>query len=219
MFTGLIQDRGRFLRLERSPGQTRIVVETQLQTAEFVLGESIAVNGVCLTVVRYGATQFVADVSPESLQRTNLGQLQPGQSVNLERALRLCDRLGGHLVSGHVDAVGEITQRSQEGNAVRFSVRLPSALMRYVVEKGSIAIDGISLTVNAVTADAVSLAVIPHSLAETTLQTARVGTHVNIETDVLGRYVERLLGLTQNATAKPAGMSLEALARQGFLGR
>lgn len=215
MFTGLIEDVGLFLRLERSQGDTRAVIQTALPMDEIKLGDSIAVNGVCLTVVRFGNGQFVADVSPESLDRTNLGDLKAGQAVNLERALRLSDRLGGHIVSGHVDAVGEIVGRTTDQNAVRFTVRIPENLMRYVVEKGSVAVDGISLTVNKVEGNTFDLALIPHSLGQTTMEGAVVGTSVNIETDILGRYVERLLG-GRPAEKSAGSLSLDLLARNGF---
>jgi riboflavin synthase len=145
-----------------------------------------------------------------------LGHLRPGQQVNLERALRLSDRLGGHLVSGHVDGLGVVTERYQDRNAVRFTIEVPAALQRYLVEKGSVAIDGISLTVNSVSGKGFSVAVIPHSLAKTTLQERRVGSTVNIETDLLGKYVERLLR-PASERGEEGALSLDMLAKNGFL--
>jgi riboflavin synthase len=217
LFTGLIEDLGTVRQLQTGADSGRITIATGLPTAEIALGDSIAVNGVCLTVTSFGGGLFSADVSPESLSRTTLGELHPGQRVNLERALRLSDRLGGHLVSGHVDGVGQVVERSQDRNAVRFTIRMPAALSRYLVEKGSVAIDGISLTVNAVGPDTFSLAVIPHSLAKTTLQDRRVGSRVNIETDILGKYVERLLQNRGGNQAEAGSVGLEFLAKHGFM--
>lgn len=216
MFTGLIEDLGSVRELRTGSDAVRITVETAIPMDELVLGESIAVNGICLTVVSFGGGTFSADVSPETLARTNLGELTPGRSVNLERALRLSDRLGGHLVSGHVDAVGTVLQRVRDRNAVRFTFRLDAAANRFVVEKGSVAIDGISLTVNAVTEETFSVAVIPHTLDVTTLKDRAVGGRVNVETDIIGKYVERLLpGGGGPPERKP--LDLEYLAKHGFV--
>jgi riboflavin synthase len=216
MFTGLIEDLGTLRRFHKTGDSGRITVATAIPMHEIVMGESIAVNGVCLTVVDFGEGTFTADVSPESLARTNLGNLKTGSRVNLERALRLSDRLGGHIVSGHVDALGTVTERKQDQNAVRFTIEIPSAQMRYLVEKGSVTIDGISLTVNAVGENTFSVALIPHSLAQTTMQWCGVGTRVNIETDILGKYVERLLRPAETAPQK-GDISLDFLAKNGFL--
>lgn len=216
MFTGLIEDVGRLRQLVRQGGACRIVLDCRLPLAEIALGDSIAVNGVCLTVVERLAGGFAADVSPETLQSSNLGALQPGSPVNLERALRLTDRLGGHLVSGHIDACAVLQRRFRDGNAERFLFALDPAALRYVVEKGSIAIDGVSLTVNSVDAAGFGVALIPHSLAQTSLQHYAVGARVNIETDLLARYVEKLLQPAGGAIAPPAGLSLETLISNGF---
>lgn len=216
MFTGLIEDLGTLRRFARSGDSGRITVATAIPMEQIVMGESIAVNGVCLTVVAFGDGSFTADVSPESLGRTNLGQLNTGARVNLERALRLSDRLGGHLVSGHVDALGVIAERRQDQNAVRFTIEMPPSQMRYLVEKGSVAVDGISLTVNAVTDSSFAVAVIPHSLARTTLQWCEAGSRVNIETDILGKYVERLQRPAGALPGKP-DLTLDFLAKNGFL--
>ncbi len=217
MFTGLIEDLGTVRQLQTGAESGRITIATGLPMGEIALGDSISVNGVCLTVISFGGGLFSADVSPESLSRTTLGDLHPGQRVNLERALRLSDRLGGHLVSGHVDGVGTVLERFQDRNAVRFTLQLPRALNRYLVEKGSVAVDGISLTVNAVGEDTFSVAVIPLSLAKTTLQDRLVGARVNIETDILGKYVERLLSNRGSESPETASLGLEFLAKHGFL--
>ena len=216
MFTGLIEDLGsvRELRLTGEGGQ--LTVATAIPATELVLGESIAVNGVCLTVVAISRDGFTADISPETLGHSTLGRLSTGSPANLERALRFGDRLGGHLVSGHIDGVGEIVERRKEANAVRYAVRAGREICRYIVAKGSVAIDGISLTVNQVTEERFEVAIIPHTLAATTLRQARVGQAVNLEVDVIGKYVERLLGPRQDA-GTGAGIDLDTLAKHGFL--
>jgi len=216
MFTGLIEDLGKVREWRREGDRVRLVVETSLPTAEIRLGDSVAVNGACLTVVALGSGSFTADVSPETLECTNLARTTAGSRVNLERALRLGDRLGGHLVSGHVDAVALITERLQDRNAVRFTFRVPAAVNRYVAAKGSVTIDGISLTVNTVAADTFSVAVIPHTLAMTTLQEKNPGDQVNLETDMVARYIARLLGVGETGP-EAAPLSLEFLAKHGFL--
>ncbi len=215
MFTGLIQALGTIKKIDRQASSAQLHIRTELVKQDLELGESIAVNGVCLTVVSWDYESFAVDVSPETLERSTLGNLQSGQSVNLERALRLCDRLGGHLVSGHIDCIAMVRKRYDDGNVVRFEFAVGQDAMRYVVEKGSIAVDGISLTVNSVSADSFGVAVIPHSLAMTTLQQRREGAQVNIETDILGRYVEKLLG--QGGKGESRGVSLDFLAKNGFL--
>ncbi|ABA88692.1 riboflavin synthase [Syntrophotalea carbinolica DSM 2380] len=216
MFTGLIEDLGVLKRFQKTAQSGKITVATAIPMAEIVMGESIAVNGVCLTVTDFGNGTFTADVSPESLSRTNLGQLQAGSRVNLERALKLSDRLGGHIVSGHVDALGLVTKRFQDQNAVRFTIEVAESQMRLLVEKGSVTVDGISLTVNSVAERSFGIAVIPHSLSKTTLQWCEPGTQVNIETDILGKYVERLLRPAATDTEQ-GSISLDFLAKNGFL--
>lgn len=216
MFTGLIQDVGTIGKVDRRGSSAVLSIASKLVGDNLQMGESIAVNGVCLTVTDWDSTLFSVDVSPESLERTTLGTLQPGAKVNLERALRLCDRLGGHLVGGHVDCIARISRRFRDNNAVRFEYTVPRPSLRYLVEKGSVAIDGISLTVNDVSTDGFSVAVIPHSLEMTTLRDKNVGDQVNIETDLIGRYVERLL-LEEGAGPAGKGISLEFLAKNGFM--
>ncbi len=216
MFTGLIEDLGEIRELRKGSDSVRLTVATRIPMDEIRLGDSIAVNGICLTVVSFGGGLFSADVSPETVRCTTLSELGSGSIVNLERALRLSDRLGGHIVSGHVDAVATVTERLQDRNAVRFTFRLSPAANRYLVEKGSVAIDGISLTVNAVTDEGFSVAIIPHTLARTTLNDKGVGGRVNIETDIIGKYVERLFGgRCSDSSARP--VDFEFLAKHGFL--
>ncbi len=215
MFTGLIEDVGNVRAMRRGSRQARLCVATALPQDEIAMGDSIAVNGVCVTVVEQDSDSFSADVSPETLDCTNLGQLTPGAAVNLERALRLSDRLGGHLVSGHVDDVALVAARRADGNAVRFTFELAPAALRYVAAKGSVAVDGVSLTVNEVGTHSFTVAVIPHSLAQTTLKHLAVGDRVNIETDLLARYVERLLGGADVSGAST--LTMEHLARNGFV--
>jgi riboflavin synthase len=197
------------------PESSRLSLVAGSPFRDFVLGESIAVNGVCLTVDFCGDGFFQADVSPTTLEATTLGRLAPGVKVNLERALRLGDRLGGHLVSGHVDGVGSIVAREQRGNAIVFKVQPPTQLLRYLVPKGSVALEGISLTVNEVDQRCFSLTIIPHSLRKTTLQWLKAGDRVNIETDILAKYVERLV--QGGNTAGEGPINLEFLAKNGYL--
>ena len=185
MFTGLIEATGGVLE---AGGKMRIATDLEL-----AIGDSIAVNGVCLTVTALGEGWFTADAVPETLSRTTLGGLTPGRRVNLERPLRPTDRLGGHFVQGHVDGVGRLQSRAAEGDSTRLTFEAPEQVLRYVVEKGSIAVDGVSLTVAARLAGAFQVAVIPHTAAVTTLGERRPGETVNLEADVLAKYVEGLL--------------------------
>ena len=216
MFTGLIESVGKVQSLKRQgdSGQLRIIssfVEGDLQ-----LGESIAVNGACLTVTAWDQSSFSVDISPETMNCTTLGMLRPNQQVNLERALCLADRLGGHLVSGHIDCIATVRRRYQDQNTIRFEFAVPQEVMRYLVVKGSVAVDGISLTVNRVEHDMFSVAVIPHSVEKTTLKLCREGVQVNIETDLLGRSVERLLQGQKNPQ-REENLDIDFLAKNGFL--
>ena len=215
MFTGLIQSIGEVRSLESGAGVSRLRISSSLVGDDLSLGESIAVNGVCLTVTGWDDSSFSLDVSSETLRTTTLGRLLPRTAVNLERALRFCDRLGGHLVSGHIDSVGTVRQKRNEQNAVYFEFAAPGEAMHYIVAKGSVAIDGVSLTVNRVFADRFSVMVIPHSLEQTCLKERRVGDPVNIETDLIGRYVERFI--TQPGAGNTGTVSREFLAKNGFL--
>ncbi len=194
MFTGLIEAVGRIAALEPRGGDLRLSVAVgALPFADVALGESIAVSGCCLTVVDFDDRQFSADVSNESLARTTLGGLVVGAAVNLERAMLPTTRFGGHLVSGHVDGIGRVEEITADGRAQRWRFAAPAGLMRYIAEKGSVCVDGVSLTVNAVDAAAFEVALIPHTLAHTAFGEARVGQGVNLEVDLVARYVERLL--------------------------
>ena len=195
MFTGLVEDRGSIRRVDRrSDAAVLSIAPARIDTAELVDGDPVAVDGVCLTVTSAGGGQFVVLAGAETLARTTLGQLRTGSRVNLERALRTGDRLGGHMVSGHVDAVAEISARRDLGANIDIVFRAGAEVLRYVVAKGSICIDGISLTVNRVDEYSFSVALIPHTVDETTLADKHVGHKVNVEVDIIGKYVEKLLG-------------------------
>jgi len=190
MFTGIVEEKGTV----REAGANRLAVGCRTVVVDAEIGSSIAVNGVCLTVVARGADDLAFDLSEETLDRSSLGRLTPGDPVNLERPVSLATRLGGHLVQGHVDGVGEVTgvERDATGSAT-LTLRIPERLRRYVVEKGSIAVDGVSLTVAEVVREGIRIALIPHTLSMTTLGTAVPGDDVNLEVDVIARYVERLM--------------------------
>ena len=220
MFTGIIEAVGRIARIEPLGGDWRLSIQSgRLDLADVRLGDSIAVNGACLTVTALQSGGFSADVSAETLACTAFGGLRAGARVNLEKALTLSGRLGGHLVSGHVDGVGEIVSRRPEGRSVRMDVKAPAGLSRYVAAKGSICVNGVSLTVNAVEGDVFTLNVIPHTAGETTVDEWVPGARVNLEVDLLARYLERLIsGSIAAAPAAPSGaVTLELLARHGFL--
>ncbi|MBN8712918.1 MAG: riboflavin synthase [Xanthomonadales bacterium] len=195
MFTGIVRGVGHVLRLERRGGDARLLVEAgALGVDDIQLGDSIAVAGVCLTVVEWRQGTAGFDVSVETLSRTTLGRLVAGDAVNLEPALRLADRLGGHLVSGHVDGVGTVVSVAADARSQRWTFELPAGLQRYVAGKGSVCIDGTSLTVNEVAGTRFGVNLVPHTVGHTTFQARRTGDPVNIEVDLLARYVERLLG-------------------------
>jgi riboflavin synthase len=216
MFTGLIEEVGRVLKIEVWGPSARIAIAASFPPNEVRIGDSIAVNGACLTVVEKGSGAFTFDASPETISRTSFRNLRSGSPVNLERALRLSDRLDGHLVAGHVDCVAIISERREVAGNLLFTFRIPREFSRYVAEKGSVAIDGISLTVNAVGLDTFSVNIIPLTITKTTLADKRVGDEVNIETDMLCKYLERLMTARGDREAG-AGLSLELLAKNGFL--
>ena len=193
MFTGLVQGMGRVVALERSGEGARVVVETPL-VSELRAGDSIAVNGVCLSAASLQNGSFAADAMNETLTRTSLGDLTPGMEVNLELPLRAGDRLGGHVVQGHVDGVGRIASVSEDGLARRIEVEAPADVLRYVIEKGSIAVDGVSLTVAAVLSQSFTVSLIPETLQRTKLGQAEPGDRVNLEVDMFAKYVEKLMG-------------------------
>jgi riboflavin synthase len=193
MFTGLIEDVGRVGALTRKKGSAILTVETKLAARAMVRGASVAVNGACLTVVKKLKGAFTVDVSPETLARTNLAQLERGNLVNLEQSMRLQERLGGHLVTGHVDGVATVESIRKQGEFIIFDFRLPVRLGAFLVAKGSVAVDGISLTVNACRRDGFSVAIIPFTLRHTNLQARSLGDKVNIETDLIGKYVHSFM--------------------------
>ena len=218
MFTGIILGKGKVVE-KRSSGSGMILsLESDFDLTDPEEGESIAVNGVCLTAKNISTRGFTVDVSPESLDRTNLGKLSVGNRVNLERALRLSDRLGGHMVSGHVDAVSAVLERRPVGEFVQFTFGVPAGLGKYIIAKGSIAIDGTSLTVNSCDDKTFSIVVIPHTLEVTLLGTLRKGDSVNIEVDLIGKYVEKMLQADPDGPEKSqGGINPQFLARHGFM--
>ena len=217
MFTGIIQSIGTLTRIERKEGDCRLSIHTgKLPLADVKLGDSIAVSGVCLTVVAFGSDHFVADVSNETLSRTVLGEAKAGSRVNLELALLPTTRLGGHLVSGHVDGVGRVVEKRGDARSVRFVIEVPPPLAKYIAEKGSICVDGISLTVNEVDGARFGINIVPHTLKETTLGETGTGRRVNLEVDILARYLERLL-LGEKAAECGSGVTVELLKNSGFI--
>jgi len=220
MFTGIIEAIGTIRALTPKGGDVRVLVETgKLDLADVKLGDSIAVNGVCLTAVGLPGDGFWADVSRETLARTAFVDLKTGSRVNLEKALTPTSRLGGHLVSGHVDGVGEIVAREDNARAVQFRIRAPRELARYIALKGSITVDGTSLTVNAVNGAEFELTIVPHTLAETIMADYRPGRRVNLEVDLLARYLERLLLGDKAAEPSSNGISEAFLAEHGYLNK
>lgn len=215
MFTGIIEELGTVLELKRGSNSSQISIQADRVLDDVKLGDSIAINGVCLTVTGFDRHRFSADMMAETLARTNLGDLSSGHKVNLERASRLGDRMGGHLVQGHVDGIGRLAEEQVVDIARVLRIQAPSEVLKYTVAKGSIAIDGISLTVVAVFPDSFTVSIIPHTAAMTTLGFKKPGATVNLEADIIGRYVERLLKWKQ----KENGSQLSAgfLAEHGFI--
>ncbi|NLI13264.1 riboflavin synthase [Pelotomaculum propionicicum] len=216
MFTGIVEELGIISAVRRGADSAQLVIEASKVLEGSRVGDSIMVNGVCLTAVHFGATGFTADVMAETLDKSNLGGLRTGDRVNLERALRLSDRLGGHLVSGHIDAVGKIAGRRQYDIAILIEIKAPAEVLRYIIKKGSVAIDGTSLTVADLGPDSFQVSLIPHTAHMTTLGFKKPGDTVNLEGDLIGKYVERLLNLQENSTGK-SKLSMSFLAEHGFL--
>lgn len=213
MFTGIIEEVGQVESLQRQPAGARLRIRCRTVMADTVPGSSIAVNGVCLTAVDLRPDSFAADLAPETLRCTNLGDLRPGSLVNLERSLAAGGRISGHIVQGHVDATGEFLGLEQLGaDNWWLRVRVPPEVERYLVYKGSIAIDGISLTIAALDGDRLSVAIVPHTYRNTNLRSRRPGDRLNLETDILARYVEKLLG----ALERPRKLSAEKLRELGY---
>lgn len=218
MFTGIIQAVGSIIALEKRGGDMRIGINSgNLPMDDVRIGDSIAVSGVCLTVVELGGNGFSADVSGETLGLTMLGNMSVNDAVNLEKALTLETRLGGHLVSGHVDGIGEVTARREDSRSIRFTIKAPSGLARYIATKGSVCVDGVSLTVNAVDGAVFELNIVPHTLEATTMNAFQPGHKVNLEVDLLARYLERLLlGDAAAETGTGEGITREILEAHGF---
>jgi riboflavin synthase len=219
MFTGIIEGLGTIREIHRSAQGARLTLESDFPLEGTRIGDSLSVNGACLTVVRLEDRRFDADMSPETLTRTTFGSAGIGDRVNLERALRLSDRLDGHLVSGHVDGTGEIACRTPSANAVVIDIKTGAGQLRYMIEKGSVAVDGISLTINRCESDRFSVSVIPHTASMTTIGFKPVGAAVNIETDLIGKYIERFLPGHSSTEPAPSarGVDIDFLAKTGFL--
>lgn len=209
MFTGIIEETGEIAAVKNGVKSCELTIKGSLIFDDLKIGDSVAVNGVCLTATTVNGNIFTADIMAETMRRSSLGTLKRGSRVNLERAMSANGRFGGHIVSGHIDGVGFVQSLVREDNAVWVTVTADEALMRYIVEKGSVAIDGISLTVARVYADAFSVSVIPHTGSETTLLLKKTGDRVNLECDIIGKYVEKLVG-------KPSGISEEFLKKYDF---
>ena len=212
MFTGIIEDKGKILRADVRGQGRRLILRVPPHLTDLQLGDSINVNGACLTVVEKTGDSMAVDVSSETLEKTTFREVREGDEVNLELAMRLSDRLGGHIVTGHVDAVGTLVERRSEREFVHLKIQVPKSVSRYVVAKGSIAVDGISLTVNACDGDEIQMTLIPYTLEKTTLINKRVGDQVNLEADVLGKYVEKLMEGRESGK-----VTLSFLREHGFI--
>lgn len=214
MFTGIVEEIGTITKIDRGAKSAKLAISGNKIFSDLKIGDSVAVNGVCLTATTICGNIFTADVMNETLSRSSLGKLQVGSKVNMERAMQLNGRFGGHIVSGHIDGIGTIQGIRRDDNAVWYKIKTSTEILRLIVEKGSITIDGISLTVADLTKDSFSVSIIPHTLSETILGTKRIGNIVNLENDVIGKYVERLIG-TSN-TANGSSISKEFLSKYGF---
>ncbi len=216
MFTGIIEEQGTIVGVRPGRVSSVLIIKAPKVLEGTNIGDSIATNGVCLTVTKINGDSYEADVMAETLRRSNLGELRTGDKVNLERALTLSSRLGGHIVSGHIDGTGTIREMKREDNAVWVSIAAPDNILRYIIEKGSIAIDGISLTVAYVDGEVFKVSVIPHTGAETGLLSKTPGDTVNLENDLIGKYVEKLI-CPQETKTQTSGINMEFLADNGFL--
>ena len=218
MFTGIIESLGKVESVQSVGGDVRLRIGTDLDMSDVHLGDSIATNGICLTVIEWGENWYAADVSRESLNRTTLGTWKVGQRVNVEKAMLPTTRFGGHIVSGHVDAVGEITVVREDARSIYYEVTAPAEIAKYLAEKGSVTVDGISLTINHLRGNVISLNLIPHTAERTNIGTWKTGAKVNLEVDVLARYIERLmLGDKAAETKEQSKLSMAFLAENGFL--
>ncbi|MBA6326824.1 riboflavin synthase [Colwellia sp. MB02u-6] len=218
MFTGIIEAVGHLQAINSSGDGARVTINTaRLDLSDVKLGDSIATNGICLTVAALDSTSFSADVSSETLTRTGFAHYKMGASVNLEKAMLPTTRFGGHMVSGHVDAVSEISAIEHKGNSIDYWLTMPAELSAYIAEKGSVTVDGTSLTVNSLSADQFRLTTVPHTTGQTIISTYQVGTKVNLEVDLIARYLERLLTKQTTAKQDPSGVTHALLARNGFI--
>jgi len=219
VFTGIIEEIGELVRLGRKGNGLSLTIKASKVLSELKAGDSIAVNGVCLTVVKAEKDSFVVEVSPETLIRSNLGKLRIGEGVNLERALKLGDRLGGHQVTGHIDGVGRIVALGREGDFLTITAQAPPEVMKYIVTKGSIALDGISLTIASCWEDRFQISVVPYTAKMTTLGQKSIGSAVNLEADLIGKYIERFMDAQwgQQLKDRPGLIDQEFLAEHGFL--
>lgn len=221
MFTGIIEGLGTVTAMQAYGRGRRFTFEADFTLHEVKIGDSIAVNGACLTVIAVQDNRFSADLSPETLSKSVFGASRIGERVNLERAMRLDSRLDGHLVSGHIDGVGQISRKRNMSNAILISIAVSHALSRYMIAKGSVAVDGVSLTINERRTDGFDVSIIPHTAKITTLTHKKVGDRVNIETDLIGKYVERFVSPDSNSQGRESdsskGVGRELLARSGFI--
>ena len=219
MFTGIVEETGTVESLKKNGVSFSMSIKADKIMDDIKVGDSIAVNGICLTATSVQRDGFTVDVMPETVKRTSLADVHAGNRVNLERAIRLDTRLGGHIVSGHIDGTGTIKEIKTEENATWITISLPDKIMKYIVEKGSVAIDGISLTVAYAAADSFKVSVIPHTKNETTILEKKIGDTVNLENDIIGKYVEKLLKPSEETDVKEAGggLTMEMLGRNGFL--
>jgi len=217
MFCGIVEEMGAVTSMEKTLAGMRMTILASTVMGDLKIGDSISVNGTCLTVVTRGERDFAVEVSPETLSVTTLGHLTAGAPVNLERAMKLNERIGGHLVAGHVDGVGTIRGRRQEGNAIFFTIEAPSEILRYCVVKGSITVDGISLTVNEISDHSFSVAIIPHTAKVTTLGLKQVNDTVNLESDLIGKYVERLLQERSQLPKSSVVIDKDYLQKRGLI--
>ncbi len=216
MFTGIVEEMGKIVRVEKGAKSSRLTVSGDKIFSDLKLGDSVATNGVCLTVTSFSKGIFTADVMNETLKRSNLGELRQGSMVNLERAMIANGRFGGHIVSGHIDGTGVITKIEQDDIAVWYTIRADRKIMKYIIEKGSVAIDGISLTIAKVTDNDFSVSLIPHTAKETVLGYKKTGDTVNLENDVVGKYIEHFLSFKEEPETKSSGITKEFLLKAGF---
>ena len=219
MFTGIIEGLGTLTAIRPLEQGARLALQSGINLSDTAVGDSIAVNGACLTAVAISGSRFEMDVSPETLRHTTIGSAKIGDRVNLERALRLSDRLDGHLVSGHIDGVGSLRQRKPMGNAIVITISVPRSLTRYMIHKGSVAVDGVSLTINSLGPESFEVSIIPHTAGLTTVGFKQPGSPVNIETDMIGKYIERFMTMPGDSKApgEKNDIDIAMLAKSGFM--